>query len=84
MTLHSDLVVANQLPPELILEAHLSFYCSFTHQLSPETIALPLCWPVLEFLLGEFVKHFEARREARDQKRAKLEFGTKLGMHSPL
>ena len=55
-----------------------------SQQLEVETIALPLCWPLLEVLLGEIVKAFEGKREARDQKFAKLDFGTKLGMHSPL
>lgn len=53
-------------------------------QLSVELIVLPLLWPLVIIATDEFVKWREAQREARDQKRAKLEFGTKLGMHSPV
>ena len=34
--------------------------------------------------IQEFVKYFDRRRFLRNQKRAKLVFNTKLGMHSPV
>lgn len=44
---------------------------------------LGLLWPLLLVPLNELVKLHEIRVNARQQKRARLEFGTKLGMNSP-
>eukprot|EP00045_Choanoeca_perplexa_P018427 m.291444 g.291444 ORF g.291444 m.291444 type:complete len:307 (-) comp17816_c0_seq6:7739-8659(-) len=51
---------------------------------STELLTLPLLWVVAVILFNELFKAYDAKREDRDQKRARLEFGTKLGMHSPI
>lgn len=35
------------------------------------------------FFIGEICKHYEIKNEKRAQRRARLDFGTKLGMNSP-
>ncbi|XP_052740151.1 transmembrane protein 94 [Bicyclus anynana] len=50
--------------------------------------AAPLCAayaasPLLVFLLNELIKWQEIKADARNQRRARLDFGTKLGMNSP-
>jgi hypothetical protein len=47
------------------------------------TWALGLCWPVALIALYELVKRREIKMWVRRQKRARLDFGTKLGMNSP-
>lgn len=42
-----------------------------------------LVWPVVQMVICEVVKHFERKHNLRSQKRARLEFDTKLGMNSP-
>ncbi|KAK8379307.1 hypothetical protein O3P69_019293 [Scylla paramamosain] len=44
---------------------------------------LSLLWPLLALPLNEFIKHKEIRINVRYQKKARLLFGTKLGMNSP-
>ncbi|XP_077979837.1 transmembrane protein 94-like [Glandiceps talaboti] len=44
---------------------------------------LGLLWPLLLVPICEIVKLYEIRLHVRYQKRAKLQFGTKLGMNSP-
>ncbi|XP_057369494.1 transmembrane protein 94-like isoform X2 [Daphnia carinata] len=44
---------------------------------------LLLSWPTLLIPFNELVKHYEIKVNVRLQKRARLEFGTKLGMNSP-
>ncbi|XP_050670868.1 transmembrane protein 94 isoform X2 [Leptidea sinapis] len=39
--------------------------------------------PLLVLALNELIKYFEIKVDARDQRRARLDFGTKLGMNSP-
>lgn len=47
-------------------------------------IVLAACWPVGLILLNEAVKHNYHQHFVKEQKRAKITFGTKLGMHSPV
>eukprot|EP00730_Choanoeca_flexa_P000300 TRINITY_DN10138_c0_g1_i1.p1 TRINITY_DN10138_c0_g1~~TRINITY_DN10138_c0_g1_i1.p1 ORF type:complete len:933 (+),score=138.95 TRINITY_DN10138_c0_g1_i1:405-2801(+) len=51
---------------------------------STELLTLPLVWIAAVIVLNETFKAYDSKREQRDQKRARLEFGTKLGMHSPV
>ncbi|KAI8393407.1 uncharacterized protein BYT42DRAFT_550947 [Radiomyces spectabilis] len=45
---------------------------------------LGLIWPVIVVPVQELVKLHDEKEFTRFQKRSKLEFSTKLGMHSPL
>lgn len=38
---------------------------------------------VVLFLISEFCKYYEIKNEKRAHRRARLDFGTKLGMNSP-
>ncbi|XP_070579950.1 transmembrane protein 94-like [Ptychodera flava] len=42
-----------------------------------------LLWPLVLILKSEIIKIYEISLHVRNQKRAKLQFGTKLGMNSP-
>jgi hypothetical protein len=44
---------------------------------------LAVC-PIVTILVQEMVKTLDAKAFERFQKRSKLEFNTKLGMHSPV
>nr|XP_006816343.1 PREDICTED: uncharacterized protein KIAA0195-like [Saccoglossus kowalevskii] len=48
-----------------------------------EAWLLGILWPLLLIPICEIVKLYEVRLHVRYQKRAKLQFGTKLGMNSP-
>ncbi|RKP19463.1 hypothetical protein ROZALSC1DRAFT_13962, partial [Rozella allomycis CSF55] len=45
---------------------------------------LVFIWPFIDLLWNEFVKRWDKDSWTRFQKRSKLEFNTKLGMHSPV
>lgn len=47
-------------------------------------IVLFLVWPIIFIPVQEIVKQVDKKEYMRFQKRTKLEFNTKLGMHSPL
>ncbi|KAK3883546.1 hypothetical protein Pcinc_012149 [Petrolisthes cinctipes] len=49
----------------------------------PWLCLIALLWPLLVIPLNEGIKRREIRINVRYQKRARLEFGTKLGMNSP-
>ncbi|XP_041363282.1 transmembrane protein 94-like [Gigantopelta aegis] len=49
----------------------------------PAVWALGLAWPVVIVTVNELVKRREIKLSVRRQKRARLDFGTKLGMNSP-
>eukprot|EP00911_Craspedida_sp_UC1_P000895 UC1_evm1s682 len=52
--------------------------------LPPVVLAVGFTWPVVWILLVEVQKHRAHKLAIRAQKRAELEFGTKLGMYSPV
>ncbi|CAH0398033.1 unnamed protein product [Chilo suppressalis] len=57
--------------------------CSLRAHL-PWTLALAYaCSPALVFVLNELIKWQEIKADIRNQRRARLDFGTKLGMNSP-
>jgi hypothetical protein len=67
--------------------------CTHTHihthhvsgvQVPVSAIALAACWPVAMVAVQELVKSNQHKHFNRQQKRAKIVFGTKLGMHSPV
>jgi len=43
-----------------------------------------ILWPIITIPAHEFAKKLDRKEYTRSQKRTKLEFNTKLGMHSPL
>lgn len=45
---------------------------------------LAFCWPIIMIPVQELVKIHDKEEWTRFQKRSKLEFNTKLGMHSPI
>ncbi|XP_052262626.1 transmembrane protein 94-like isoform X3 [Dreissena polymorpha] len=49
----------------------------------PGVWSLGLAFPVVMVIINELVKHREVKVAVRCQKRARLDFGTKLGMNSP-
>ncbi|XP_048256879.1 transmembrane protein 94-like [Haliotis rufescens] len=49
----------------------------------PAVWALGMGWPVVIVTINELVKRREIKLAVRHQKRARLDFGTKLGMNSP-
>lgn len=62
------------------------FEASHTLPLSevhPAVWGLGLSFPVIMVIVNELVKHREIKLAVRSQKRARLDFGTKLGMNSP-
>ncbi|XP_045214295.2 transmembrane protein 94-like isoform X2 [Mercenaria mercenaria] len=52
-------------------------------QVHPAVWAVGLAFPIVMVLINELVKHREIKLAVRSQKRARLDFGTKLGMNSP-
>ncbi|KAL4241053.1 hypothetical protein ACF0H5_001831 [Mactra antiquata] len=49
----------------------------------PAIWAVGLTFPIIMVAINELVKHREIKLAVRSQKRARLDFGTKLGMNSP-
>ena len=47
-------------------------------------VVLAVVWLVLEIPVSELTKRQDRKRFEKDQKRLKLLFNTKLGMHSPV
>lgn len=65
-------------------------FCQFLREEGPQienfSLHLPLSYLIslpLVFAINELVKWQEIKLNVRYQKRARLEFGTKLGMNSP-
>ncbi|XP_060605817.1 transmembrane protein 94-like [Ruditapes philippinarum] len=52
-------------------------------QVHPAVWAVGLAFPIVMVIVNELVKHREIKLAVRSQKRARLDFGTKLGMNSP-
>ncbi|RWS16658.1 uncharacterized protein B4U79_14915 [Dinothrombium tinctorium] len=42
-----------------------------------------LLWPILLLIINSLIKRHEIKVYKRQQRRARLDFGTKLGMNSP-
>ncbi|XP_052785861.1 transmembrane protein 94-like isoform X1 [Mya arenaria] len=58
-------------------------YTMSLSDLHPAVWALGLSFPLIMIVINELVKHREIKVAVRYQKRARLNFGTKLGMNSP-
>ena len=71
----------------LLLSVHLVFLLvqGFTHSspLPPESWALLAAGVFVTIAVNELVKRHQIKANVRSQKRARLEFGTKLGINSP-
>ncbi|KAJ0177027.1 hypothetical protein K1T71_007036 [Dendrolimus kikuchii] len=57
--------------------------CEYTYQVPWSLAAAYVASLLLIFALNEFIKWQEIKADGRNQRRARLDFGTKLGMNSP-
>ncbi|XP_045449004.1 transmembrane protein 94 [Melitaea cinxia] len=57
--------------------------CAPRYRVRPPLLAAAAASPLLALALNELIKWQELKVDARNQRRARLDFGTKLGMNSP-
>ena len=73
----------------LLIAGHMLFLLFRGLALSHPSPLTPECWAILasgvctNFAINELVKRHQIKASVRSQKRARLEFGTKLGINSP-
>ena len=73
----------------LLIAGHMLFLLFRGLALSHPSPLTPECWAILasgvcaNFAINELVKRHQIKANVRSQKRARLEFGTKLGINSP-
>jgi hypothetical protein len=61
----------------------LVLFCTITRTLVLQALLAGAVWPFVVLLIGELVKKRDARIHSRYMTLQRLEFNTRLGMHSP-